>query len=144
MKQLLWLISGAYARTSIDVVSHSLGAGVVAEALNNSAVLLAERWIALSAAIPNDSLSEDGKYDARHMGVVQILVPFSEKDQVLNFAYRVGSFFHTALGRTGPKGTFDVRYVKPLDVKQWVEDHHAGFAAPQVYDFWHAFTSGLI
>lgn len=139
----------AAVTTETDLCSHSLGAGVVAEALlvmkTIGAGMLRQlgAWIVLAGAIPNNSLSKDGRFDADMLGIPKILVLYSGRDSVLKTAYRYGSFFKTALGLTGPVGWRGMS-ISQIDVTQSVGSHSEAYSAPAVYSYWAAFKSGLL
>jgi hypothetical protein len=133
LADLIALEVGAGAR--VDCVSHSLGAEVAAQALlaPGSAV---GRWVALAPAIPDDSLACGGKFLAESLGVREILVSYSERDEVLQWAYPIGSGFKAALGLHGPSVSTLSAKVTGRNASQYVRGHSEAYWRSEVYECW--------
>lgn len=169
------LIHGVNAH--VDLCSHSLGAGVVSEALlqlvcytcrgqgwmmhqdgeqcpactpvdgrqlGGTGMLPLGDWIILAGAIPADSLSDRERFDVHGLGVSRVLVIRSQRDNVLRTAYRIGSFFKTAIGLAGPAGEWDRHRITSIDGTKFIGGHSEAYSAPEVYHFWNAFKAGII
>lgn len=175
LSDALRLIDGVNAH--VDLCSHSLGAGVVAEALlllecytcrgqgwmmhqdgeqcpactpkdgsqlGGTGMLELGNWIILAGAIPDNSLGDRERFDVAKLGVSRVLVIWSRRDEVLRTAYRIGSFFKTAIGMSGPAGEWDSHRITSINATQWVGGHSEAYSAPEVYHYWNSFKAGII
>ncbi len=95
---------------SVSLVSHSLGARTILEALKNL-TRQARRLILMAGAIEDDCLVKE--YQSAAQNAQEIYILSSRKDWVLEFAFPIGNpigdiimrghpYFKTALGRDGP------------------------------------------
>jgi|GEM_PF-6713484 len=138
LADLIALEGGAGAH--VDCVSHSLGAEVSTYALQKSRSV--GRWIALAAAISDTSLGPGQQFDANGLGVGRVLVTHSERDEVLQWAYPIGSGLKAALGLHGPRIGQSAAKVSARNVSEFVSSHSEAYSAPRVYEIWAQWMKG--
>ena len=94
---------GHCPKTKINIVSHSLGAGVVLEALAHGAGVNGIGDVVLAnAAVDNEVLEEGGEFASAPAHARKIEVVSDNNDLALNPIYPIGTF-DRALGDTGPE-----------------------------------------
>jgi alpha/beta hydrolase family protein DUF900 len=97
--------------SSISLVSHSLGARVLLQAIRTMATRTVRRAILMAGAIPDDTLTDEFADVPAKIADISILA--SMEDDVLKWAFPLGNFvgeivgkdhpwWQSALGRTGP------------------------------------------
>jgi esterase/lipase superfamily enzyme len=96
--------------TTIDLISHSLGARVSLKALKEASSPLVRHYYCMAAAVDNESLEIDQEFYMSLATVKNLFVMHSARDGVLSSAYAVAER-DTALGLYGPE---DVRQVETL------------------------------
>jgi esterase/lipase superfamily enzyme len=127
--------------TSIDLISHSLGARVCLKALKNSkdnSRELVKNYYCMAAAVDNESLEEGEEFFASRNSVDNIYVMHSARDGVLAGSYKLAEL-DNALGLFGPenKSEIDKRgsNVYVANCKQ-VVSHHGGYKRSiEVYSY---------
>jgi pimeloyl-ACP methyl ester carboxylesterase len=96
--------------TTIDLISHSLGARVSLKALKEASLPLVRHYYCMAAAVDNESLEIDQEFNSSLRAVGNLFVMHSARDGVLSAAYATAEQ-DTALGLFGPE---DVRQVETL------------------------------
>jgi esterase/lipase superfamily enzyme len=96
--------------TTIDLISHSLGARVSLKAMKEASSRLVRHYYCMAAAVDNESLEVDQEFYMSLNAAENIFVMHSARDGVLSAAYATAEG-DTALGLYGPE---DVRQVDTL------------------------------
>jgi esterase/lipase superfamily enzyme len=116
-------------QTTIDLISHSLGARVSLKALKEASLPLVRNYYCMAAAVDNESLEFDQEFNLALDAVDNIFVMHSVRDEVLASAYSTAEL-DTALGLFGPE---DVRQVQASLINVFVANckrvvtHHGGY-----------------
>lgn len=115
--------------SSVDIISHSLGARVTLKALKESSQILVNNYYCMAGAVDNESLEPKEEFSASLNSLNTIYVMHSARDGVLATAYRAAEF-DNALGLFGPedKNVVDARgsNIYVANCKR-VVDHHGGY-----------------
>jgi len=98
-RQLLESISNI---STIDLISHSLGARVCLKALKEASTTLVRNYYCMAGAVDNESLESDEEFYPALRSAGQVFVLHSARDEVLSTAYRLAEF-DNALGLFGPE-----------------------------------------
>lgn len=129
---------------AVDVQTHSLGARVALEALQQGRTSI--RFLHLTAPAVDDEAIERGDAYERACGACQSVYVFhSRNDGVLEKAYRIGDWFDfdKALGYHGPQHPDRILpNTKIVDCQDVVEDHGGYRDAPEYFDYWREELAG--
>ncbi|WFP51144.1 alpha/beta hydrolase [Methylomonas sp. EFPC3] len=132
---LLELIS---KNTTVDVISHSLGARVCLKALKEASTILIRNYYCMAGAVDNESIEIDEEFNLSLSSLERLFIMHSAKDEVLASAYRLAEF-DNALGLFGPEDKEQVETqllnVFVANCKR-VVTHHGGYKrSPAVFDY---------
>jgi esterase/lipase superfamily enzyme len=126
---------------TIDLNTHSLGAHVAFEALQDlpaGSVRLAWNF---AAAVDNESVEFRERYYDASQRCARFYIFHSKKDPVLRTWYRLGDFFDfdTALGYSGPEDPRAIidhsQNVRVINCKEVVSSHGGYRSAGQIWSF---------
>lgn len=124
--------------TTVDIISHSLGARVALKALKEPTVTLVRNYYCMAGAVDNECLEPHEEFFDARTSMQKLYVMHSAKDDVLAKAYRIAEF-DNALGLFGPEDksvvTADGSNIYVTNCKQ-VVTYHGGYKRSQpVFDY---------
>lgn len=131
----------ARSTAALDVNTHSLGAHVMLEALEEAAEGLLRCTWNFASAVDNESIEKGERYHRASRASTRFYVFHSKRDPVLRTWYRIGDLpeFDSALGLDGPEDPFDVvthsRHVRVVNCKDVVTSHGGYRSSGEVYAF---------
>lgn len=153
-----WLQKLARKASSLDVMSHSLGARVVLKALNaglkNPARPIRNLYL-LAAAVDNESIEKGEEFYDATRRTARTVVMHSKKDKTLALWFRIGDailpwqwldMFDVALGFSGPEDAADIidhsPHVTVVNGKGPALDHGDYKDHPAVYGYLKEYLAG--
>lgn len=127
----------AIAKT-IDVMAHSMGNRLLLTALQKPAARpLVNNFYSLAPAVDNESIDRGGFFFSFTCNCTRLYVFYSERDNVLKWAYALGEQDY-ALGYDGAdKWKSLPKNVELVDCTEIVDGHSAYMKVPAIYAFIH-------
>jgi esterase/lipase superfamily enzyme len=129
------------AGATIDLNTHSLGAHVAFEALNDGVAETVRHAWNFASAVDNESIENGERYFQATARCEKFYVFHSKNDPVLRVWYRIGDFFDfdTALGYSGPEDPGDIikdsGNVRVINCKDVVHSHGGYRSAGEVWSY---------
>jgi hypothetical protein len=126
---------------ALDVNTHSLGAHVMLEALEDGGEGAVRCAWNFASAVDNESIEKGERYHRASRACGRFYVFHSKHDPVLRTWYRIGDLpeFDSALGLDGPEDPFDIvthsRHVRVVNCKDVVTSHGGYRSSGEVYAF---------
>lgn len=131
------LLESLSESSSIDLISHSLGARICLKAFKEASKILVNNYYCMAASIDNESLEPNEEFHLSLDAVKRVFVMHSARDEVLATAYRVAEF-DNALGLYGPENKDAVEASANIYVancKRVVPNHGGYKRSNAVFDY---------
>jgi esterase/lipase superfamily enzyme len=136
MRSHLEFLSASAAR--VDVLAHSMGNRLIFEALDypsNGGKKVVYNFFSLAAAVDNESIEKKEKYYHATQNCEKIFVFYSERDEVLKWAYRLAEG-DKALGYEGDKDPKKLpENVQLINYTNFIGEHSQYFTVLPLYEF---------
>jgi Alpha/beta hydrolase of unknown function (DUF900) len=127
-----WLDANFSGAASISFASHSLGARVVLETINNMSQAV-RRITLMAGAVDDDCLTKEFQAAAARVGQISVLS--SKKDEVLSAAFPIGNFFAGIIAAGHPWWRGALGHGGPA--QPWPQNFQAPFAIPENWNYQH-------